>query len=86
MKEEFSIKEDIRIAVFETLGGLDVDLDEVYNSVEQDVLILDFISLSIYTAIAEQLSETGRNNEEVDYQIRLLQRNVIETLAQRNLL
>ena len=86
MTREFSIKKEIEFEVTENLNNLDVDIERIYDEVESDELMLDMITLSIYTAIENQLKEKGIQSEEVDYTISQLKRTIVSSLMDRGII
>lgn len=85
MKNDF-IKEEIRIEIEETLNGLNVDANDVFDSIVNDELFLDMLTLSIYTAIEEQLKEKNIKNENIEDTIAKIERNVVSSLMNRGII
>ena len=85
MKKDF-IKEEIRIEVEENLNGLNVDANDVFDSIVNDELFLDMLTLSIYTAIEEQLKEKNIKNENIEDTIAKIERNVVSSLMNRGII
>lgn len=86
MNNEFSIKEEIRIEVKENLSNLDVDIDEIYEDVINDELLIDMISLTIYTSIQEKLNQKKKENKEVDFKIEQIEKNIVRLLDNRDII
>ena len=86
MSKEFSIKKEIEIEVKENLNNLNVDVERVYEDAINDEFLLDAITLSIYVSISEQLKEKNTSNEEVDYEIAQLKRDVVQNLMNRGII
>lgn len=85
MKNDF-IKEEIRIEIEETLNGLNVDANDVFDSIVNDELFLDMLTLSIYTAIEEQLKEKNIKNENIEDTIAKIERNIVSSLMNRGII
>jgi hypothetical protein len=86
MKDEFSIREEIRVILDEYLCDSDIDPNEVYKLVECDELMLSMITLSIYTAISEKLKEKNIENEKVEANINQMKTFVFESLTDRGII
>lgn len=88
MNKEFSIKEEIRIELKENLPdlGVEIDQEKIYDDVVADELMLDMLTLSIYTSIAEQLMETNIENEEVENKIVQLKSDILNALIFKGIL
>lgn len=89
MTRDFSIREEIRIALKE--GGvddskIDLDIDEIYDGVEADELMIDMIVLSIYQTIKEKLPENDKHMETVEYKISATKRSIVESLMNRGII
>lgn len=86
MEKEFSIKKEIEIQVKENLDNLDIDLEQVYDDVVSDELMLDMITLSIYNAISGQLKLKGIQNEAVNEKIIQKESFIVKTLMNREII
>jgi len=89
MTRDFSIREEIKIVLKE--GGvddskIDLDIDEVYDSVESDDVMLSMISLSIYETIKEKLKDDDKHIVEINYQIDTIKKNIVQGLMSRGII
>lgn len=83
MVRDFSIREEIKIELHENLpeeAERLLDVDDIYNSVECDELMLNVITLSIYETIQEKLKEKDKDIKEVENIISMMKRDIVELL------
>lgn len=89
MTRDFSIREEIKIALKE--GGvddskIDLNIDEIYDGVEADELMINMIELSIYETIKEKLVENDKHMETVDYKINETRKSIVAGLMSRGII
>lgn len=78
---DFSIKEEIRIILKE--NNIILEVEDIYNEVECDELLMDIITLSIFDTIKTKLKD---KNEEVEYQIEKIKDDIIKILIHKGLI
>ena len=89
MTRDFSIREEIKIALEErgiNDSKIDLDIDEIYDGVEADHLMMDMIVLSIYETIKEKLVENDKHMETVDYKINETRKSIVTGLMNRGII
>lgn len=74
--KDFSIREEVRIALVENDLLKQFNIEEILRDVESDETMLSAITLAVYETILNKLKENNLENEEVDYRI-LLEREFL---------
>jgi hypothetical protein len=83
-QRDFSIREEVRIVLEE--NDLDLSVDDIFEEVENDELMLDIIALSIYEAILETLEKKGIHHEAVENRTAQLRQFAVSALKDRGII
>lgn len=86
-ERDFSVKKEVEIILKE--NGFSLDSEEVFDDVENDELMMDMISLSIYETILEKLKEKNadaKKIEEAEDQIAKIRHTLVKGLMDRNII
>lgn len=86
MKRDFSIRKEIEVELKENLDGLNINVDNILDNVENDEFLLNVITLSIYESIAENLSEEGRADDTVDSKLLILKSEIVRALMDKGII
>lgn len=81
-ERDFSIMEEIRVELEENLSYLNLNAKDIFEKVENDVFMLDVITLAIYNSIKEVLDEKGVLDKNVEYKISQLNNFISMKLSQ----
>ena len=81
-ERDFSIMEEIRVELEENLSYLNLNAKDIFEKVENDVFMLDVITLAIYNSIKEVLDEKGVLDKNVEHKISQLNNFISMKLSQ----